>query len=252
MKNIQKIPLCLFTMIAISTWNTASAAYVEVDFTDGAEFAALVTGGVNFNGSGNVDFTGSATGNVKMSAGNVKVATATPLGANVIMNGGSLEPTAAMSLPTLEVDAPSILTANVAVALTALSGASKLTVAGTDVVTPADLHASNTPMDISGIVNVGAAGSLLPNAAIAVLSGGLVDIKGVTPGSLPGTTAVKSGAVLQVDPSLTVPVEGSGSDVFSAYNPATKTGGLQFDSGSKLLLGNGANWGRTVVINTAT
>jgi hypothetical protein len=243
MKNIQKIPLCLFTMAAISTWNTAFAAELEVDFIDGASFAGIVTGGVNFNGSGNADFTGSATGDVKISAGNVRVASATPLGLNVIMNGGSLEATTAMSLPAMAINANSTLTADAAASLTSLSGTAKLTVAGVGAVTPADLSRATNAVDVSGIVHVGATGSLLPSGAVTVKNAGLVKLMGVVPDCVPGAMKVESGGILEVAASLEVPAAGvaASGDLF---------GSLRFDTGSKLSLRGGANWRRPVVIGS--
>ena len=246
MKNIQKITLCLFTMVAISAWNTISAAELEVDFIDGASFAGAVTGRVNFNGSGNIDFTGSATGDVKISAGNVRVATATPLGSNVIMNGGSLETTTAMSIPTLVIDADSTLTADAAATLTGMGGASKLTivdgsVGGTSIITPANLSASSASIDVQCTMHVGATGSLLPSGAVTVKNAGLVKLMDVAvPDCVPGAMKVESGGILEVAANKTVPAVGA-SELF---------GTLRFDTGSKLKLGDAANWARAVTIGS--
>ncbi len=248
MKNIQKITLCLFTMVAISTWNTALAGELEVNFIDGAELASAVTGGVNFNGSGNVDFTGSATGDVKISAGNVRVATVAPFGADIVMNGGSLEATAPMSLPKLVIDANSTLTADGDTTLTDMGGASKLTivdgsVGGTSVITPADLSAASASIDVQCIMHVGATGSLLPSGAVTVKNAGLVKLMGVVPDCVPGAMKVESGGILEVAASLEVPAAGvpASGDLF---------GSLRFDTGSKLFLRGGANWRRPVVIGS--
>jgi hypothetical protein len=130
-------------------------------------------------------------------------------------------------------------------ALAGLSGFGKLTLAGVGPVTPANLGGSNTAMDISGVVHVGAtAGHILPNAAVNVLSGGLVKIEDAGAGCAPGTNIVKNGATLQVDPSLTVPAAGgsSSTDLF---------GTLQFDSDSTLKLGNNAVWQRAITVGSA-
>ncbi len=100
-------------------------------------------------------------------------------------------------------------------------------------------------MDIGvGIVHVGASGSTLPARAVTVLSGGLVDIKGLAENCIPGPMEIKNGAMLRVDHNLTVPAAGGAgsSDLF---------GTLQFSSGSTLKLGNGVYWTRPITVGTA-
>ncbi len=131
MKTIKKITLCLLTMAGFSTWNTASAAELEVIFIDGAEFEGVITGKANFNGSGNIILSGSATDNVRISAGNVKIAAASSLLGTVTMNGGDLEATAAMTVPSLIMSSAATLTADAAVIVATTSGAGALTLTGT-------------------------------------------------------------------------------------------------------------------------
>ena len=243
MKSIQKLTLGLFAVVSLAAVNTVNGAELEINFTNGAELAGTVTGKANFNGSGDVLFSGSASDTVKVTAGNVKVASAAVFGTDIVMNGGSLEATAAMDLPSMAVNANSTLNADANVTLLGMSGTSKLAITGVGVVTPADLSAAPTAVDISGTVNVGASGSKLPAGNVNVLSGGLVDIKGLAANCVPGAMEVKSGAKLQVESGLTVPsAADSATDLF---------GTLNFNSGSALKLKNGAVWGRTIVVGTA-
>jgi hypothetical protein len=242
MKSIQKLTLGLFTVVSLTAVNTVNGAELEINFIDGAVMAGTVTGKANFKGTGNVMFTGSATDTVKVTTGNVKVASAAPILCGVLMNGGSLEATAAMNLPAMNVMADSTLKADADVTLTSMSGEKKLAITGTGVVTPADLSAATTAVDISSTVNVGAIGSKLPAGAVTVLSGGLVDIKGLAANCVPGVMEVKNGATLQVDPNLKVPSASDTNDLF---------GTLNFNSGAGLVLRNGAVWGRTIVVGTA-
>lgn len=77
---------------------------LEIDFTNGAQLTAPITGGLKFAGIGDCTFLGSATAGIEINAGNVKVASATPLGTSgVNMTGGSLEATAALTTPALTI-----------------------------------------------------------------------------------------------------------------------------------------------------
>ncbi len=110
---------------------------LEVDFTDGGQFTAPITGGVKFVGSGSCMFSGSATSAIEIHQGNVKVASATPLGTHgVNMTGGSLEATAAMTLPALTMTNAAAVQAdadNVHVATASGNGALTLVgIAGTE------------------------------------------------------------------------------------------------------------------------
>ncbi len=246
MKIIQKIPLCLFTLAAILTWSTASATDLEIDFHDGTSIDTVITGKVNlvgFAASDELTLSGSITDDVKISRGNIKTTSSTSFGADIIMNGGSLETTTAMSLPTLVIDADSTLTADAAATLTGMGGVSKLTVAGVGAITPDDLSAATNAVDVSGIVHVGATGSLLPSGAVTVKNAGLVKLMGVVADCIPGAMKVESGGAVEVDASLAVPAVGAAAsgDLF---------GTLRFDTGSRLKLGNGADWGRAVTIGS--
>jgi hypothetical protein len=247
MKTIQKITLCLFTMVAISTWTTASAAVLDVNFIEGAEFAGVINGNAKFVGgapSDNLIFSGSATGQVTLAEGTVKVASRSAFGSDVVMDGGNLQTTAAVDVPALVMTLPGTLTAGGAGALAGISGTAKLTVAGVGAVTPADLSRATNPVDVSGIVHVGATGSLLPSGAVTVKNAGLVKLMGVAvPDCVPGAMKVESGGILEVAPSLEVPAAGvpASGDLF---------GSLRFDTGSKLLLRGGVNWRRPVVIGS--
>ncbi|MEI7494048.1 MAG: hypothetical protein WCJ92_05570 [Alphaproteobacteria bacterium] len=110
MKTIQKLTLGLLTVAAFST--SASAASVstavEIDFTNGAELASAVTGAVKFNGAGSINFSGSASGDAEVVSGNVKIAANNA--PHFIMNGGSLEITAAVNLGNMIMTQPANIT----------------------------------------------------------------------------------------------------------------------------------------------
>jgi len=77
---------------------------LEIDFTNGAQLTAPITGGLKFAGTGDCTFLGSATAGIEINAGNVKVPSAAPLGTRgVNMTGGSLEATAALTTPALTI-----------------------------------------------------------------------------------------------------------------------------------------------------
>lgn len=82
----------------------SSAPVLEIDFTNDSKLTAPITGGLKFAGTGDCTFLGSATAGIEINAGNVKVASATPLGTSgVNMTGGSLEATAALTTPALTI-----------------------------------------------------------------------------------------------------------------------------------------------------
>ena len=142
MKTIQKLTLGLLTVAAFST--SASAA-VEIDFTKDAELASVVTGAVKFSGTGNINFSGSATGVAEVVAGNVKIAANNA--SHFEMNGGSLETTAAVNLENMIMTQPANITLGGACSFSAkakgkatVSAASALDL--TLVVVPGDLDYS--------------------------------------------------------------------------------------------------------------
>ena len=245
MKFILRISLSLFVTIAFTLWNTSSAGTVRMNFTDGAEYSGAITGKVNFVGAvsaDNLTFSGSVTSDAIITGGNVKVASASPFGANIIMNGGALETTAAMNVPMLVINANSTLTADAAATLTGMDGTQKLTIAGTGIVTPADLSGAGAAVDISGKVNFGAsAASKLPAADVNVLSGGLAKVMAATADCAPDDMIVQSGGVLEVADSVSVPASGAG-DLF---------GTLKFNTGSTLKLGNSTVWARAITVGVA-
>ena len=250
MKTIQKLTLGLLTVAAFSTSASAANLIMDVEGTDVATNSGVLTGTGQKIGAGTLIMSGAngaSLTNLEIDAGLVQYAASGNVGSQVTFAGGNLETTAAADIPALVMNADATVTAGGAGALAGLSGAYKLTVAGTGAVTPADLHASATAMDISGVVHVGAtAGHILPNAAVNVLSGGLVEIQDAGPACAPGTNVVRNGAMLQVDNGLTVPAIGA-SDLFSARS-AAGTGGLKFESGATLKLGNNTVWARPITV----
>jgi len=247
-KIIQKLTLGLLTVVAFSTSTSAANLIMDVEGTDVATNSGVLTGTGQKIGAGTLIMSGAngtSLTNLEIDAGLIQYAASGNVGSQVTFAGGNLQTTAAADIPALVMNADATVTAGGAGALAGLSGSNKLTVAGVGAVTPANLGASNTAVDISGVVHVGAAaGHILPNAAVNVLSGGLVEIQDAGAACAPGTNVVKSGAMLQVDPSLTVPAAGgsSSTDLF---------GTLQFDSGSTLKLGNNAVWQRAITVGSA-
>jgi hypothetical protein len=248
MKIIQKLTLGLLTVVAFSTSTSAANLIMDVEGTDVATNSGVLTGTGQKIGTGTLIMSGANSASLRdlqIDAGIVRYGATGDVGAQVTFNGGNLETTAAADFPALVMNVGATVTALDAGALAGLSGFGKLTLAGVGPVTPANLGGSNTAMDISGVVHVGAtAGHILPNAAVNVLSGGLVKIEDAGAGCAPGTNIVKNGATLQVDPSLTVPAAGgsSSTDLF---------GTLQFDSDSTLKLGNNAVWQRAITVGSA-
>ncbi len=246
MKTIQKLTLGLLTVVVTSS-AFASNLIMDVEGTDVATNSGVLTGTGQKIGTGTLIMSGAngaSLTNLEIDAGLVRYAATGNVGSQVTFAGGNMETTAAANIPALVMNADATVTAGGDGALAGLSGLHKLTVAGTGAVTPADLHESTTAMDISGVVHVGATAShVLPNAAVNVLSGGLVEIQDAGAACAPGTNVVQSGAVLQVDGGLRVPAAGdsASTDLF---------GTLQFDSGSTLKLGNLAVWERAITVGS--
>jgi hypothetical protein len=185
---------------------------------------------------------GSSLTNLEIAGGLVQYAASGNVGAQVTFNGGNLESTAAANIPALVMTAAGTVTAGGDGALAGLSGASKLTIAGTGIVTPADLSGAGAAVDISGKVNFGASSaSKLPAADINVLSGGLAKVMAATADCAPDDMIVQSGGVLEVADSVSVPASGAG-DLF---------GTLKFNTGSTLKLGNSTVWARAITVGVA-
>ncbi len=249
MKTIQKITLSLLAVVATSSLSAAFDLTIDVAAGSAIHSANINAGTVNKTGAGELVLQGadnSALGNLTISAGSLEVETnAGAMPAIVTFDGGSaFQVDVAATIPSLVMTQAGQLEVTAsAAALTALSGAAKVTVVGSGILNPGALGASTTPMDISGIVNVGTSGHALPNSAVTVLSSGLLDIQGVVANSMPGTNVVNSGATLQVDASLAIPAAGPAATDFF--------GTLQFNSGSTLKLGNAAVWARAITVGTA-
>ena len=247
MKTIQKLTLGLLTVAAFSTSASAANLIMDVEGTDVATNSGVLTGTGQKIGTGTLIISGAngaSLTDLQIDAGIVRYGATGNVGAQVTFNGGDLETTAAADIPALVMNADATVTAGGAGALAGLSGSYKLTLAGTGAVTPANLGGSTTAMDISGVVHVGAtAGHVLPNAAVNVLSGGLVKIEDAGAACAPGTNVVKNGATLQVDAILNIPAAGASNDLF-------RVGGLKFESGATLKLGNGSVWGRAITVGS--
>ncbi len=128
-----------FGSIFVSDTNNSTIRRVflpvlEIDFTNGAQLTAPITGGLKFAGTGDCTFLGSATAGIEINQGNIKVASAIPFGVwGVEMTGGSLEATAPMTFPALTLISDTTVKAdtnNVHVATAGGSG--ELTLTGLD------------------------------------------------------------------------------------------------------------------------
>jgi len=248
MKIIQKLTLGLLTVVATSSAGFSANLIIDVDAGDTATVSSVITGTAQKIDAGTLVMSGangSSLTNLEIAGGLVQYAASGNVGAQVTFNGGNLESTAAANIPALVMTADGTVTAGGDGALAGLSGASKLTIAGTGIVTPADLSAAAAPVDVSGIVNFGAsAASKLPAADVNVLSGGLAKVMAATADCAPDDMIVQSGGVLEVADSVSVPAAGAAAsgDLF---------GTLKFNTGSTLKLGNAAVWARAITVGTA-
>lgn len=224
MININKNTLCVLAMIA-APWNTISAASVEIIFTNGAEMQAPITGGANFNGAGNCNFSGSATGPVTLTSGNVQVDSAAPFGGSAIFEGGSLEATAAMDLPPLVMNAAGTVTADANLNVAhPVSGSNKLTLAGVGQFTP------TTDLSAGGV----------NNAAVDFTGTGGLNITSVANKLPTGPVTIYSASQMVIAPGLEV-----------GHNDVVAAGNLILQSGSTTTLGNGATLNRPIVIGVS-
>ncbi len=176
MKTIQKITLALLTVVSVSSLSAA----MEVNYLDGAELESAVTGAVKFSGTGNLKFSGSASADAEVFAGNVRIASNNA--ASFTMNGGSLETTAAVNLLNIVMTQP----ANIA-----LGGASAFAATGTGKATVSGAHALEL-RSVAGDLDFSAAATTLNASsnllgtynladvvlAAAPIAGGTVDASG--------------------------------------------------------------------------
>jgi hypothetical protein len=182
MKTIQKITLALLTVVSVSSLSAA----MEVNYLDGAELESAVTGAVKFSGTGNLKFTGSASADAEVFAGNVRIASNNA--ASFTMNGGSLETTAAVNLLNIVMTQPANIALGGASAFAA-TGSAKATVSGPhalelrSVVGNLDFSGAATTLnassDLQGTYNLGAVVLAAPAAAAGnfgtVIASGDVD-----------------------------------------------------------------------------
>ena len=245
MKIIQKLTLGLLTVVAFSTSTSAANLIMDVEGTDVATNSGVLTGTGQKIGAGTLIMSGAngtSLTNLEIDAGLIQYAASGNVGSQVTFAGGNLQTTAAADIPALVMNADATVTAGGAGALAGLSGSNKLTIAGTGIVTPADLSGAGAAVDISGKVNFGASSaSKLPAADINVLSGGLAKVMAATANCAPDDMIVQSGGVLEVATSVNVPAD-TGADLF---------GTLKFNSGATLKLGNLARWERAITVGTA-
>lgn len=206
MKNIKKTAVLLLGI----TSGSLLAATLEVNFTDGAEWASAVTGGLKFVGSQNTDditFSGSATGDVYMNKGNVKILKNTSFGGDIYMTGGRLDVTQDRSLPTIHAnsDCRIMLRNNgndpVSSILNTVDGPGKLTFVGAgDVEIGGDMSANTGGIVTTGadqVVNLVAA-SKLP-AADNTFIGDLNLDAAPTSGSYDASGKILSAQTINVD-----------------------------------------------------
>lgn len=231
-----------FALSANSTLRAATGAVVSTGAPTGSHVLTV-------EGAGAVALTGNNSASDSdlsiATGGTVRVAAANNLFGDNILSGGTLRATAAITIDkALAVNANSTLQADADVTLGAApTGTEVLTIAnnsGTGAVIAGDLSGSSTPLTVVGVLQAGAANSLLTTGAKTVEDGGTLRLAGIAAGAVPGTTEIKSGGTLEVTTTSTVP---SGTSVINS---------LKFESGSKLKLGNGAIWARPITVGTAS
>lgn len=213
MKNANKSHLFLVGMLSLANVLMASEPVLEINFEDGATMAGPVTGGADFKGTSNCTFTSTATGNVAITNGNVKVSSAASFGSGVLIfkddgSGGvrSLEATAAMTLPILTMNAPATIIADADVLLVSVVGGSDLTFNGVGMCTPiANLSAStsNVNMNSTGGLNITSTANKLPTGKIAISADSFVTFAPglkVNEGSVaaPGQWNIASGSTIKL------------------------------------------------------
>lgn len=177
MINFNKNNLFFLAMITASC-TAVSAAELEIQFTDGAEMNAPISGGARFNGSGTCELNGSVTDDVTLMAGNTKVSSAAPFGTDKVIflddgtgHSRSLEAMAPMDLPDLQMNSSGKVIADAAVNLKQVSGNHKLTLAGVGVFTPiVDSSSSTNDTDIVGAggLSVASLSNKLPTGIVTV------------------------------------------------------------------------------------
>ncbi len=185
-----------FGSIFVSDTNNSTIRRVflpvlEIDFTNGAQLTAPITGGLKFAGTGDCTFLGSATAGIEINQGNIKVASAIPFGVwGVEMTGGSLEATAPMTFPALTLISDTTVKAdtnNVHVATAGGSG--ELTLTGLDgseviyldaIASAGGVNSAANPVHLSMLTNL--------HANVGTFNALYLD-------SLPGSNVYGSGAV---------------------------------------------------------
>jgi len=150
-----------------------------------------------------------------------------------------------------------LLLANDATWGAAPSGGSTLTVEGTsgnvkNLAVNADMSAANTPVDVNTQANlqVGGAGHKATTGQHRIY-GMLEILTGAVTGCVPGQTTIFSGATLKVDNNISVPQYNNTGDLFGINDTGSPHDTLQFNSGAKLMLGNGAVWARDITVGSA-
>ncbi len=133
--------------------------------------------------------------------------------------------------------------------LNGATGINKLTKDGSGLIQVIkDLSGALLPIDvIFGILQVRNLGKL-PTAAMKIGATGTVGaifelLSNTAAGAVPGPMEVMQYGVLSVGDNVSVPTDTDVNDVFA--------GGLVFDSGSVLKLGNGSSWARNMTIGAA-
>lgn len=280
MKIFHKITLALLAPLMLNTQLKATSMTIQVDNADVAHASgAISTGTLHKTGTGTLSLEAANTlTTLDIQAGKVNVSATNNFGGGAVSfttaPGSILAATAPVTVPVLTMTVAGELLADGsgALALNAVpTGASVLNLASTtatsagDAITVGDLHTSVTPVTITGFVKAGAVGSLLTSGATIVSSGGTLELMGATAKSVPGaTTVVQSGGAIQVAAGIAVPANddqtsGAGgntpatvADIFSnaVANTSANTATLNFASGSKLILGNGSYWARSVTVGT--
>lgn len=260
MKTIQKLTLGLLTVVAASSLS-ASTLILDVETLNNSAdvTGSLSAGTVHKIGAGIANVSGAVSAALELSAGQFNVS-----GSSSMPSAVTFDTTAGNILRVNDATVPLhgvAMTASGEVLLnvaslswdTAPSGISTLTVDGLtsvrNLVVNADMSTATTPLDVQTLANLQVGGASHKATTGAHNIYGMLEIlKSPAVGCVPGQTIIKNGGSLKVDASVSVPEYNNTGDLFGTGGADT----LAFQSGAALILGDGAVWGRDIVVGTAS
>lgn len=270
MKTITRTAFALLTVAASSTAFAAQELNIEVDSTDVATVSSnMIATKIYKKGDGTVVLSGdNAAGSSQLEINNglVQVSAQNNMpSTGMIFNAetgktASLEVTAGTDvlIPTISMNTVGTVTidsgANANV--NSIGGTNILTLAGAGTLdVTGDMSASSTPftVDAGAHMTVGGLAAYKATKGNHAIHGILELLANTDKGAVPGTTEIFSGAEVRVAAGLTVPAAGNPSGIPADANDIFGTATLQtlvFDSGSKLVLGDGAVWARDITVGT--